>query len=382
MTLAQAFQGVLTRNQPIPDGIDGGRLALVQLKGFMTYGDLRAQAGAGAQAFNEEMVTAYGDMFYPTTNIMVQYQNGGTLPEMEESTEESRPQLIKGNVIGHMIDRKVYKYGIGGGWRAMEDADPEYILATIKSGNQMTRNRWEKNILTRFFTTTENTLGTTGADVPFCNGSPNALKYAPPQWGGQTFQDTHNHYLGFATASNTFADVFNELARTIAEHGVTGIYKAIVSETDVATIVNLTNFTRLVQLTGVQLDRAGLTSGATFYREGNLGPTLAMGGRLIGSYQSDHGEIDVYATYRLPQSYVGMYRPGPQGDPENALAINYRASFGLGVKILEKPDFNSTFPLAEVHLELEFGVSCGKNRFAGAAGYLVSGGVWVNPTIN
>ena len=383
MVLAQAFQGVLSRNQPIPDGVDGGRLALVQLKGNITYAELRAMGGAGAQAFNEEMVTAYGDMFYPTTKIAVTYPNGGTLPEMEESTDESRPLLIRSNIIGHMIDRKVYKYGIGAGERAIKAMDADYILATIKSGNQMARNLWEKKLLTRAMITTEFTLGSTGADVPFCNGSPNALKYAPPQWGGQVFQDTHNHYNAYNSSSVTYDVALNGTAATLSEHGVGGIYKCMVSENDVATIVNITNFQKIVRLAGGIVDRGGATTGNQYFEEGALGPTPKMGGRRIGSFQSNYGEIECWSTYRIPAGFGFMYVPGPQGDPQNALAVNYDPDYGLGVKLKEKPDWTSTFPLAEMHLEFEFGVSCGESRFSGACFQWAAGAVsYTNPVIN
>ena len=60
----------------------------------------------------------------------------------------------------------------------------------------------------------------------------------------------------------------------------------------------------------------------------------------------------------------------------------FRSGFGLGFKINEIPDSNTTFPIKEVDVELEFGVSCGQNRYAGASFCLVSGGVYAIPTIS
>src|SRR5882724_5472629 len=194
MALAQAFHGVLAQNQPIPTGVDGGRLAIVMLKGGTTYEQLRAMAGAAAQDFNEEMVSVWGDLFYPSTKIEVMYPNGGTLPSLEALSGGSRVPLIRGDISGHMVDRQVFGYGIGGDWRAMADMTADYILASIRAGNQMLRNLWDVKLLTRFFTTTENLLGSTGRDVPFCNGSL-VLQYAPPQWNGQVFTASHNHYI-------------------------------------------------------------------------------------------------------------------------------------------------------------------------------------------
>jgi len=392
MALAQAFQGVLAANQPIPAGVDGGRLALVMLKGNMTYEQLRAMIGAGAQDFNEEMMTAAGDLFYPTTKIDVVYPNGGTLPTLEATSGGARPTLIRGNVIGHMIDRQVYSYAIGGDWRAMEDADPEYILAEVQAGNQMLRNLWETKILTRMTNYTETALGTSGFDVGWCSGSYSTLQYAPPQWNGQVFDASHNHYTAYDSTVNnpntganyTYYDAVNLTVQNISQHGIVGLYKCYVSESDVSTIAALSEFTKLVRLSGLTIDRGGSTSGAQYFRDGQPGRTPPMGGRVIGSLQTDYGEVELVATYRIPKGYGTMYRPGEQGSVQNALAVNYRPSFGLGVKLLEIPDFNTTFPLKECDLEMEFGVSCGSMRYQGAAFQFAAsiGTTYTNPTIS
>jgi len=398
MALAQAFQGVLAANQPIPAGLDGGRLALIALKGNMTYQQVRAIIGAGAQSFNEELITATGDLFYPTTDPAVIYANGGTLPDMEVTSGGARPSLIRANIIGHMIDRQVFTYAIGGDWRAFEDMAPENIYADVRAGSQMARNRWEKSILTRMLNHNENALGTApGYDVGWCDGSTldgstPGLQYAPPQVQGQVFLSTHQHYTAYdSTQTNpatsalyTFYDALNLTAKNISEHGVPGPYKAYVSEASVSTIALLSQYVRYVRLSQVQIDRGGSTTGAQYFRDGEYGATPMMGGRPVGSIQTDYGEVELLATYRIPAGYFTMYRPGPQGNQMNALAIWYRPSFGLGLKILEKPDWNSTFPLAEVDLELEFGVSCGNSRFAGAAAWFSSGngGTYLNPTIS
>ncbi len=383
MALAQAFQGVLAQNQPIPTGVDGGRLALVMLKGNTTYEQLRAMIGAGAQDFNEEMVTVWGDLFYPTEKIEVMYPNGGTLPTIIGLAPESRTQLIRGDISGHMIDRQPYGYGIGGSWRALADMTPDYILASVRAGNQMLRNLWDKALLTRFFNKTENLLGTAGYDLPFCDASA-TVQYAPPQWNGQVFTSTHTHYTPYNTsAAKTYADALEGTAQNISEHGIQGNYKAYVAEADVATILALTNYVRPVELMGGLLDRGGLTSGNQYYEPGEFGATPTSGGRYIGAYNSGYGKLLLYATYRVPTQYGGMYRPGAQGAITNALAVNYRPGFGLGVKVNEIPDWNTTFPLKEVDLEMEFGVSCGATRYAGAC-FQVGAGVasYTNPTIS
>ena len=392
MALAQAFHGVLAANQPIPAGVDGGRLALVQLKGNITYEQLRAMIGAGAQDFNEEMVTVWGDAFYPTTKIDIVYPNGGTIPDMEVVSGGARPQLIRANIVGHMIDRKVYSYAIGGDWRSMEDADPEYILAEVRAGNQMLRNLWDKALLTQMLNNTENALGSTpGYDVGWCDGS-STLQYAPPQWNGQVFTASHQHYTAYDSTVNnpntganyTYADALDLTAQNISQHGLGGTYKAYVSEFDVQTILALTNYERPIRISSTQVDRGGQTTGNQYFIEGQFGYTPTSGGRFIGVYNSGYGEISLYATYRIPKGYGTMFRPGAQGNVQNALAVNYRPSFGLGVKVLEKPDWNTTFPLSEVDLELEFGVSCGSSRFAGAAFEFSAGnaGTYSNPTIS
>ena len=87
----------------------------------------------------------------------------------------------------------------------------------------------EIDVLTRCLTNTENLLGTNGYDVGWCDAS-TTVQYAPLQWNGKVFTTSHNHYIGYDSASKTFADVLDGLALTITEHGHQPPLMALISQ--------------------------------------------------------------------------------------------------------------------------------------------------------
>lgn len=388
MAASETIRGVLTQNAPLPAGVDGARLALWALKSGNTYAQVRATLGAGFQEYNEQMISSWGDVITATKEQAFLYPNGGTVVPFEQLSSSSRVPLVRGFNAGHMIDLNVYGQGIGGSWRDFEDMTEAQLVASVRGIVTAGRDLFDRSIFVRALTTTENALGTSGYDVPFCNGSPNSGSggpaYAPPKWGGQTFDITHSHYIGVnsSVSSQNLGDVLEQVAATINQHGLAGPYKAYVAEADVTLYRALTNYVMPTDDINV-IDRGGVTSGAIYYDPGTaLGATPATGGRYIGAYNSAYGIVRLYATYRIPTKYVWMYMPGAALSPLNAIGIRYRESVGLGFRVIEIPDSNTTFPIKEVDIELEYGVSCGPNRYAAAAGVLLVGSTtWVNPTI-
>jgi len=377
-TAHETILGVLTQNAPVPPGIDPGRLVLWQQRMGYSYQELRGTLGGAIQEVNLEMFSSWGDMFYATPEQAVWYPNGGDVVEFKQVSGGARVPLVHGFQAGHMIPLNPWGLGVGGDWRTIADLTMPRILAQAKGIIAAGRDLFERAMLNRFFDNTEQILGSTGYNVPFCNGSPGTVKYAPMKWGGYTFDYTHNHYISVSTASinpitgsawggtPTYGDGLDALAFLIAEHGFMGNYKAMISEADVSTVRALPNYVQPVS-TIPWMDRGGLTSGPIFAEQKEYGSIVAMGTRYVGAYNSAYGLIDLYANTRIPAHYAGLYRPGSTLNPANALAVRYRPEFGLGFKILDIPDETTTFPIKEIDIEFEFGVSCGQNREAGAA---------------
>lgn len=281
-----------------------------------------------------------------------------------------------------MIPLAPWWIGIGGDWRTLYDMTHARILASAKGIIAAGRDLWERSVLNRFFDPTEYILGSTGYNVPFVNGSPNSgsggPKYAPLKWGGYTFDYTHTHYLAVTSATTnpitgaafggsvTFGDGLDALAFLIAEHGFQGPYKALISESNAPTVRALANFVLPVEDIH-WMDRGGATTGPIFADNRAVGSFAPMGDRYVGSYLSPYGLMEIYANTRIPANYAGVYRPGSTLNPTNALAVRYRPEFGLGFVINEVPNEQTTFPIKEINIEFEFGISAGQNREVGAA---------------
>lgn len=385
--MAADIKGVLTTlNHALPAGVDGGRVAIWRLRQGRTYADVRSDIANALDAINAELLTSWSDFVTITTEDFVEYPNGGSISDMPKLTDLDRPQPRKGTTIGHMIDLWRRGDGIGGSETFFRDTREAVILAALRNVVQSGRNVIEKDILTRAMTTTENQLGTSGYDVPFANGNPNSGSgyiYTPPQWGGKVFTSSHNHYLGLDSGTYNFGDLLSQLAGTVNEHGYDGPYVAYVSEADVTTYRALTDHIKFVAPVIGEIDRGGATSGAQYFKKQNIGSVPATGGRSIGYYDSGYGEIELRATNRIPTKYALLYKSFGPNDPRNPLALRVHPDVMFGFRIKEIPSFDTTWPIKEIDIEVEYGVSCGINRTIAAAGWVSSGvSTYTNPTIS
>lgn len=394
-TAVETIRGVLTQIAPVPPGIDSARLVLWEQKGNFSYEQVRATLGAAIQSLNEERALVWSDLTALTTDAAIWYMNGGAVQPAEVTMGKSRPPLVFGNNAGHSIDLKVWSLGIGGDARTLEDMTEAQLVGSIIGLVTALRDAYDQQLLTRFFNNTDNLLGTNGYDVPFCNGSPLAgsggPKYAPPKWNGKVFYEDHNHYIGVdtsvtnpATGQNyTIGDAVSQAATLIGEHGLpmNAYFRVLVSESDVDKIQ--TDIRYVLPVDNINEDKGGLTTGNIYFEQSAVGSTPASGGRYIGSVNTKYGFGRMYSIPRIPSGYLGVYRPGPAFGPNNALMVRYRKSTGYGVLLKEIPDFNTTFPIKEVDVEDEYGISCGTNRYAGACVQFGTGvSNYTNPVIS
>lgn len=385
-TALETIQGVMTTIAPVPVGIDPARLVLWEEKGNFSYEYVRSVFGAAVQALNEERAIAWGDLIALTTEQAVWYMNGGKVGATTKTMGRSRPPQHIGFNAGHQIDLWVYSDSFGGSARDLEDMTESQLIGGVVGIITGFRDRFDYSILNRALTSAENQLGSSGYDVGWCDASPGGgttgPKYAPRKYNGKVFYEDHNHYVGYDSASKTFADCLEGAALLVAEHGlpINTDFKVYLSETDIATYRALANY--VMPVDNVREDRGGLTTGNIFFEEGTVGPIPNSGGRYIGTYNTAYGFGQLFAIPRIPTKYGFLYRPGAPFAANNALALRYRESTGYGLRILEVPDITTTFPVKEIDFEDEWGVSAGKTREAGASYYLVSGGTWVDATVS
>lgn len=381
-TALETIRGVMTQIAPVPAGIDPARSLLWGERGEYDYAYCRSVIGAATQGLNEERAVAWGDLIALTTEQAIWYMNGGKVGPVDKTMGRSRPPQHRGFNAGHMIDLSVWSDSFGGDRRDFEDMTESQLIGSVTGLITGFRDRFDYEILNRALTSAHIALGSAGYNVGWCDAD-TTVKYAPPKFAGKVFYEDHNHYAGYNLSTpKTFDDVITGLALLVAEHGlpVNKDFKILVSEADVTTIRALTNY--VMPVANVTIDRGGATTGNQFFEAGSVGSIPNSGGRYIGAYNTAYGFGQLFATYRIPTGYVLLYRPGESFAANNALALRYRKSTGYGLKILEIPDETTTFPVKEIDLEDEYGVGAGKNRYAAAAGYLVAGGTWADPTIS
>lgn len=383
--MAADLKGVMTTlSNVLPLGEDGTRIAQWMLRGGVTYDTVRADVVAAMNGVNLEMLSADAPMLYVSTEDHFEYSTGGSIYKMPRLSSSDRPTPRKGKTSGHMVD--LWKVGdaIGGDDDFFMDARPALITTSVAQIISAGRNTWEIDLFTRFFTNTENQLGTYGYDVGFCDAS-TTVQYAPLQWNGKVFTTSHQHYIGYDSGSKTFADVLDGLALTITEHGHQPPLMALISESDVVTFRALTNYIRPLDPT-TGWDRGGLTSGATLRQDGETPAPPPMGGRFVGWYDSNYGRIVLFATNRIATGYVGMFKSYGSNDPRNPLVVRIHPQIGFGYYIAEVPNYQSTWPVKIIEVFNRYGVSVNgagqSSRTAGAVGLLVSGGSFTNPVIS
>lgn len=375
--MAEVLGPLTLQNKALPTGVDGTRIAQWAMRDGITWEQLVSQVSLALGEANQRLAAKWGWLFSITDEIAMEYPNGGSIVPMTELTDIDNPVLLHGTTIGHMLPLNYYGEAIGGTWRYFRDVRSAQISAAITTIVNRGIWRFEQKLLTRFFTNTENAIGSAGYDVPFVRGTGGSVDFAPPAYDGEAFATTHDHFLAYDndTGPETFDDMFEGLAETLAEHGHEAPFQALVSRTDVAEIGALANFVTIVDNTVNVIDRGGLTSGSTFFARGDRGLSR------VGFYQSNLGLVELIGTARLPTHYVGMTKSYGALDPRNALAVRVHPEGGFGFSIVPKQSDNLKFPIQQVDVDLEFGAGVGMDRTNGAAAFLVNDDTWANPTI-
>lgn len=361
----------------LPTGVDGTKLAQWKLHEGVSVQQFVALTAAALGGINQEFVQKWGYLFSITDMDHMEYPDGGAVTELQEITDMDDPDMVHGTTIGHMLDLRPYGGSIGGSRRYFRDARQSQIESTLRTIVNRAKWRFERKILTRLFTNTENAIGSAGYDVPFVRGTGGSVDYAPPAYGGETFTTSHDHFLGVDDDTLGPDDVLNQLAETLDEHGHTAPFTALVSKADVASYRALTKFVQMVAPIVTTIDRGGESSGNQLYASGT--PMVTDG--TFGYFQSDYGLIELKSYNRVPTKYASMVKSYGQLDARNPLAVRIHPDEGFGLQIFAEKTGDDSYPLKKLNIEFEFGVGVGEDRTNGAAAFLDASGNWSNPTI-
>lgn len=374
--MAEVLGPVTLLNKALPIGVDGARLAEWAMRDGVTYAQLANQIALALGDANQALIAKWGFLFSITEEIMMEYEQGGSVTEMEELTDVDKPVAIHGTTIGHMLPLRYYGNGIGGSKRYFRDIRSAQVRSAISHLVRKGIWRFEKRLLGRFFDSDEESIGSAGYSVPFVHGTGGAVDYAPPPHDGTSFATSHDHFIGYNLSTpKTFADVLNGLAQTLAEHGHEAPFTALVSRADIATYGALTKFVDIVDGVVNVIDRGGVTSGPQFFTNG----TRDLG--RVGYFQSDVGLIELVGSNRIPTGYAGLTKSYGQLDTRNALAVRVHPSRGFGLAVVPETTPDDDFPVKQLDVDFEFGIGVGMDRTNGAVGLLVAGGTYADGVI-
>lgn len=363
----------------LPTGVDGARVAQWQLQDGITWQQFVTDYATALAGLNQELGAQWGWLFGLTEDVMLEYENGSSVTPARDVTDVDDYEASAGRTLGHMIDLRVYGDAVGGTKRYFRDLRSSQLSAHLRPSVRKLRWRFEQKLLNRMFTNTENAIGSAGYDVPFVRGTGGTVDFTPPAYGGEAFTSSHDHFLGIASGSKGFDAAIEETIETLVEHGHMAPFDMIVSKADVdgGSYHALTKFVELKSNVIQVIDRAGATSGAQFFADGQAS---LMG--LIGYYQSRYGQVNLRATARVPAGYGAAGKSYGNLDPRNPLAVRVHPMEGFGARLVIESSDDEKYPIKKVKAEMEFGVGVGEDRTNGAAFYRAAGGTWANPTIS
>lgn len=375
-------KGVLTtRSYSYPTGIDGAILARWRIgRDGRSYDQIRSDVVAAFEGVNSEVLQKIGMLTYVTTEDHVFYPNGGAVLDFPDITDEDRVETYWGDTVGHMLPLKFKGRGIATTEQALQDLNEGQMMATITDIVQAGRQTIIKDALTRLFIDDETLIGTSGYYVGMVSGSA-SVAYVPPTYEGKTFLSSHDHYNGYDSGGGeTWITMLNALALHVVEHGHMGNLVALVSETDVATIVTALGV-KFATPTPVQLTVVNGGTTATLITDRQVDQAPMELGRFFGYFNSDYGLMELRATARVPTGYAAVWISAGSNSPDNPLYIRVHPNTGFGFYIQEVPNFNTTYPIKHIDVMIRYGIGAGRNRTRAAIGRLVAGGAWADPTI-
>ena len=332
----------------LPTGWDGTRLAEWALRDGVTYGQYVNDIALALAGFNQEIVNQWGWLFYPTEEIAMEYEDGGSVTPAPDITDLDDVDSVGGSTIGHMLDLRVYGGAIGGSKRYFRDARRAKLDSAITHQVRRLKWRFEQKLLERWFFNTENTIGSAGYDVPFVRGAGGNVDYAPPAYDGEAFTTSHDHYLGIdddtpepgRQPQPDGRDLAGTRPRTaLHRHGQPRRHCRLL---------------RPHRLRGdgghrgCMVDRGGVTSGNEFFARGQR-----MYG-MVGYFQSEYGLIELRASSRVPTTFAGLCKSYGSLDSRNPLAVRVHPDVGFGAYVVPETTADDDYPIKKLNIEMEY----------------------------
>jgi len=360
------------KNRVLPDGFDATELEKLRTESNISIEEITnlfvgAQVALNAELLNDPIM---GQLFDVTLEPTVEYPTA-TTNEMKAHTEYGPVDEQRGAIQGHMLPRKAYDYALGWTWDYLRRCRRSQIEADIAGMINAGRDRFQKDILTRFTKMEDDSgavigLGSGGYSPAFCHAAASTeVDFAPPPWEGLTFDTDHEHYEG--TAGTTAADwqaAIEEMTLDLFEHGHDEPYVLMVSNSDKGTVIGLDDYRPRA---AAQI-RYGLTQDLA------LVPEL-----YIGLVDTPSGVAYVYVQNRLPQYYMLAFKSYGVRSPSAPLLVRYSDDMGLVLSPLTGHSYRD-FPIEGLLSFAEYGVGVGRDRTNGTC-HRMGNASYASPTI-
>jgi hypothetical protein len=331
---------------------DSGEITKVRLQDGTTFDALLGDLNAAMSQLNSELMSAphYSELFAVQDMPEVEYPIG-TSNAFAEATEYSIPDYQRGQTTGHMLPLKAYDYSLGWTLRYMAKCRRDRIDADVQAVVIAGRDNWQQKLLTRFFSKSGNTVGSTSnADAPFADGGTVDSSYIPPNSPeGEAFLYTHNHFLGYGTSGIT-QNTVDQSAVDVAvehlqEHGFDAPFDLIGARVDASSYTSITGW------------KAPEWPGIVYHASAVERAAVSELSRYFGYIETDYGVVRVWLTPRVPTYHFGMFKAFGAGNTRNPLRVRVDQQIGFGYRLV--PGAWANAPQMVAVANAEFGVGVG-----------------------
>lgn len=357
----------------LPVGWDAAELENIRLQDGTPYSEVASMVNGALSAFNAEV---NGDPFYsglvsftdePSTEYAVGASNG-----FEQHTEYGRPDAKRAETTGHMLPLAAYDRRLGWTWDYLRKARMVQVEADVADAIKDARDLFRVRVLTRVLKRGDDSgaslgLGSSGLSPGFATTAVSTgVDFIPPTYGGTSFDNTHEHYVGITGAAHTLV-LFQDARDELEEHGHVPPFTYIAGPTEETTIKGLTGF---------------VTAADPMVRYGALQDVAirpqvygANGVKFIGTLEG----FDIWIVRGMPQYYGFGYKSYGVNSQRNPLRVRVMEGQSLAVQGIPDPlAGNANYPLQNLMLFAEFGVGVG-DRTNGTARYTNSA-TWADGT--
>ena len=360
------------KDTSLPTLWDEDAITKVKLADGSSFAEMVGRAQAAMSLLNRELLSmpVYSSLYAVQDNMEMEYAVGVN-NSVEEATEYSAPVPHKGKSTGHMLPITPYDVALGWTQMYLRNARSSKLDLDIRQMVVSWRKKFQQTLLSRFFTSDANAVGSTSSDVPFADGGSADSTYVPPESSsGEVFLYTHNHFLGYSETGIT-SGTFDNNALSVAvehlqEHDTDGPFVAMCSRADIGSWAAVDGF-KPPTWSGINYQQSAV-------ERSQFGDIRSY----FGAVETDYGLVNLWATPRIPTGNFGVIPITPEDGMGRPLRMRINPNFGFGVNLVPGNWINA--PALLVVAFAEFGIGVG-NRVGGVCVDLGASS-WAAPTIS